>query len=1180
MKTNASLRSGSLSVRTIDKAEQVERIDLHSASLTESNAPQLASNSLMQTLNPSASTSSSSDFSSTCAQARLRLLAMLLGLFFLVSSASAQYGAWGRRTQESDVPLRCGSPRFIVKSGDSTGFALKSTEVTVNIVGVIADVQIRQVYYNSGKSPVEATYIFPASTRAAVYAMTMKVRDRVINAVVKEKEQAKQVYQQAIASGRTASLLEQLKPNVFQMSVGNIVSKDSVVVNLHYSEAIAYAEGEYEFVYPAIVGPRYAGGVSPADFQAVLSSMDLPAEIPGSFQIHCNLATGVALKKVESPSHSLDISSINAKTNAPASMADAKSITTVRPSAKALHNGNRDFVLRYRLSGPAIESGLLLSKGKDENFFMLMVQPPRQVEIPNILPREYVFIIDVSGSMWGKPIETAKKLMSDLMDKMRPTDKFNILAFSGSSISLAENSLELTPENKERARSFLNNGYGGGGTELLPALKRALAMNAAPGFSRNFVVITDGFVQCEPQAFELVRTNLNKANIYAFGIGNSVNRFLIEGLARAGNAEPMIVQDMNEAPAMADKFREYIEAPVLTNISVDFGTLDAYDVDPVSIADVSAKRPIIVFGKWKGNATGLARLHATSAQGAFDVNMDLSAEPIRPENSALRYLWARNRIRMIQDGAVNGWGYPQALALDKQKVITELGLKYNLLTDYTSFVAVDSVISVKKDQPSSVSQVKPVEATQTQNSETAVAKPGVLSTGGGIAIRGSRTAETKMLVDGQDVSDPIHGGFGTASTSTGDLRYAPSPAKAPTTNRKRSVSVESMKSLPGKAAPQSASSRDKESSANSRSGGTSSAGTSRKHKSEPQMIEQSTADDVAEDLTLNKKVIVSAEPKSTDSKTAPVPDTVGPVVVQSGPSDSDGHTVSTLGGTTVQNPIGNVRANSGSEYLTKETQSVAATVSSSEIDALGDSEASPLMAAAEKWYSGPVIRFGQSVWNEQISSGAEVRVRGQEFGRTKLQGASYGFGWTVLHPDIRSSSLLFWGIDLEYNHHSLHGAGAQDVNVWTSGSSDSARVPATIDYLTTLSDLRLGLNASLRLGRRSSWSLSAGLSPGIVLSSTTTDIATIDSSHIWYLPIESTVLPTDQSGRKVYLRDSKATSKSFLLGLHLGLQYQWKLRYFMLMPFLNYKHEILSPASNTSMYGFSTGMRVVFPIRF
>ncbi|MBK9250138.1 MAG: VWA domain-containing protein [Ignavibacteria bacterium] len=622
----------------------------------------------------------------------MKTLLLLVGMLFCAISATAQYNQSITPNLGEDWS---GSPRLLVQNGNAENVELASTTVTGAIVGVIADINIRQVYVNHGTKPIEAVYVFPGSTRAAVYAMTMTVGNHIIRSVIREKEQARREYTAAKSQGRSASLLEMLKPNIFRMNVANVRPGDSIVIDMRYTEAIYLSENVYEFVYPAVVAPRYVGAVQ-TEVDAALSGKELPTEIPGKFFISLRLATGVMLKGIYSPSHDLDVDNGNVYTKKNIKM-NLVSHCKVGISARDSVKQNRDFVLRYSLSGRAIESGLLLYKGETENYFMLMAQPPRNVEIPSILPREFVFIVDVSGSMHGTPLAIADRLMRNLFNTLRPQDKFNIMTFSGGSQVLADESLEATEENIRRGLAFqLQNSHYGGGTELLPALKRALAMPADEKCSRSFVVITDGFVDIEREAFKLVRENLNEANIYAFGIGSSVNRYLMEGLARAGNADPMIITNMNEASTMADKFKHYIEAPVLTNIKVDYGNLDVYDVEPASIPDVTAQRPVIVFGKWRGKPYGTVTLTGTTADSTIDISMNIGALPMIAAHSALKYLWARNKIMMIEDESNQ---YPTD---EERKIITNIGLQYNLLTRYTSFVAVDSltpVVAVRKIIP-------------------------------------------------------------------------------------------------------------------------------------------------------------------------------------------------------------------------------------------------------------------------------------------------------------------------------------------------------------------------------------------------------------------------------------------------------------------------------------------------
>jgi Ca-activated chloride channel family protein len=586
--------------------------------------------------------------------------------------------------QPADMPEedKTLSPYFFVQSDDPSTdrLPLLKTTAEVNIAGVIADVTVNQVYKNDGKKPIEAIYTFPASTRAAVYAMKMTIGDRTIVARIKEREKARQDYEAAKQQGKSASLLEQQRPNVFQMNVANIMPGDYITVEMSYTELLVPTQGVYEFAYPTVVGPRYnntTAAESPKSEKWIASPYTHEGEAPTyDFGIDVNIAAGLPIQDISCPSHKV--------TTAFAGLNEAS--VRLDPSEKA--GGNRDFILHYRLTGGKIESGLLLYPGKDENFFLLMLQPPKRVETAQIPPREFIFIMDVSGSMHGYPIDISKKLMRNLLSNLRPKDCFNILFFAGGNFVLSEKSLSATKENIEDALAAIDKQQGGGGTELLPALRRALALPRAEGTSRTVVIATDGYVTVEAEAFDLIRDNLGKANMFAFGIGTSVNRLIIEGMAHVGQGEPFILDKPDVADAQAEKFRKYIQTPVLTGITADFPGFDAYDVEPPSIPDVLAERPILVYGKYRGKPTGAITVRGLTASGKYTESIDVGETKPDEQNVALRYLWARHRIQLLSDYGNVGRGQDSAGI----KEVTALGLKYNLLTQYTSFVAVDQKI--------------------------------------------------------------------------------------------------------------------------------------------------------------------------------------------------------------------------------------------------------------------------------------------------------------------------------------------------------------------------------------------------------------------------------------------------------------------------------------------------------
>jgi Ca-activated chloride channel family protein len=581
---------------------------------------------------------------------------------------------WSPAHADDSQAPKAESPYFAINSAEpgTDRLPLKSTQVDVRIAGVIADVTVTQHYRNEGQRPIEARYIFPGSTQAAVHAMSVRLGDRLLTARIKEKQQARIEYQAARREGKTTALLEQQRPNVFEMNVANILPGDDVAVELRYTELLTPRDAVYGFVFPTVVGPRYnsPGGTS-AVGGAYLKNDESSTT---SFALRVTLETPLAVKEIVSPSHEVMVDGVGTPHAA----------VSLKLSDKP--GNNRDFILHYRLAGDRIESGLMLFRGETENFFLAMIEPPKAVHSKQINPRDYIFVVDISGSMHGYPLDTAKLLMRELLGGLRANDTFNVMLFSGSSRMLAPASVPASRANIDQALKALNTTAGGGGTEIVPALRRIASLPKADDVSRSVVVVTDGYVSVESEVFQLVRQNLNQANVFAFGIGHSVNRHLIEGMARAGQGEAFIVTQPDQAAAQAERLRKIIEAPVLTQVKARFEGLDVYDVEPAQLPDVLGGRPVVVFGKWRGDTglpvTGRLIVEGRAADGQY--RNELSTQG-REDNttSALRHLWARQRIGALSDQEALEGGSTQKTA------ITELGLGYSLLTQYTSFIAVD-----------------------------------------------------------------------------------------------------------------------------------------------------------------------------------------------------------------------------------------------------------------------------------------------------------------------------------------------------------------------------------------------------------------------------------------------------------------------------------------------------------
>lgn len=617
---------------------------------------------------------------------------------FLIATAILPFFNSARAQEEGAADLeedKTLAPYFFVQGDPSVDqLPLKDTRVEIAVSGVIADVKVVQVYRNEGSRPINASYVFPASTRAAVYGMRMQIGDQVIVAKIKQREQAQQDFEAAKKEGKSASLLEQNRPNVFSMKLANLMPQEQVEIQLYYTELLVPTDGVYEVVFPTVVGPRYASdseASAPKKNGWVRTPHLRQGNKPTSpLNISTKINTGVPLQDLTCASHQI------------APQWQTPSIANVSLAEEDAFQGNRDFVLRYRLAGEQIASGLILYQGQDENFFLYMAQPPNRVATDEIPPREYIFVVDVSGSMDGFPLNTSKQLLKDLIGKLRPSDYFNVVLFAGDSSVLAPQSLSANQENITRAIQLLEQQRGNGGTELLPAVQQAMTLPRAGHVSRSLVLVTDGYISGEQGVFDYIRENLDKCNVFSFGIGSSVNRYLIEGVAKAGMGEPFIVTNESEARPIADKFREYIQTPLLTDIKIRSIGFETYDVHPGHLPDLMAQRPIILFGKWRGQVTGAFELSGKTGRGDYVTRFDVATVQPDEANRALRYLWARNRIAEVSD-----YGSSQ-LGDDQVKEITELGLKYSLLTQYTSFVAVREKVTNTTGSADDVEQPLPL----------------------------------------------------------------------------------------------------------------------------------------------------------------------------------------------------------------------------------------------------------------------------------------------------------------------------------------------------------------------------------------------------------------------------------------------------------------------------------------
>ncbi len=601
-----------------------------------------------------------------------------------------------------------GSLQAVDKDKHPLGFCpLKHTEVNVDISGFIARVTLTQDFGNPFQEPIEAIYTFPMSDRGAVDSMTMTIGERVVKGLIKKREEAQRIYQEAKNAGKTASLLDQERPNIFTQSVANIMPGESILITISYVEYLKFEEGLYEFSFPMVVGPRYIPGAQPQPPDAPLGPVKGTAQVPDAERITpavtpegtraghdialtVRLDAGLPIQDIKSELHEVDVER----------PADSKAVVSLKNKKEI---PNRDFVLRYAVSGKKINDAVLTHADAKGGFFTLILQPPDRVTPEQAAPKEMMFVIDCSGSMRGFPIEKAKKTMRLCIEQMNPKDTFNLVSFSGGMGYCFSGPVPNTEENRKKALEYLANLEGSGGTEMMPAIRAALENQNDPERLRMVCFMTDGFIGNDMEILDAVRKNAKTARVFAFGIGNGVNRFLIEGMARLGRGALEIVNLESDGDAAAKRFHERTQCPVLTDITVDFGGLPVKDVypDPDALPDLFSSQPVVLKGRYEGSHTGTITLRGKTVAGPFERTVPVTLPAEEAAHDVLAPLWARERIAWLMD---QDWlGAQRGTPDDKVKdEVTKLGLDFSLVTQYTSFVAVEEKIVNENGKPKTV----------------------------------------------------------------------------------------------------------------------------------------------------------------------------------------------------------------------------------------------------------------------------------------------------------------------------------------------------------------------------------------------------------------------------------------------------------------------------------------------
>jgi Ca-activated chloride channel family protein len=595
---------------------------------------------------------------------------------------------------------------YLNKDGNQQAFPLQHTEVMARVTGNVSRVEVTQTFTNPFKKPLEAVYVFPLPDEAAVDDMEIRVGNRIIRSLIRKRQEAKQIYDQAKQEGKTAGLLEQERDNVFTQSLANIKPGEKIDVTIRYTNSLKFEKGNYEFDFPMVVGSRYIPGGVIADANKITPATKAPETRSGQdIGVTVEINAGVPLKGINSPSHQVQTAQEGGVTRI--QLANEKTIP------------NKDLVLKYQVADTTAQSTVLTDTDRRGGHFAAYLIPALQYQPSEIVPKDVVFLMDTSGSQAGQPIEASKELMRRFLKGLNPDDTFTVIDFASVTTQLSDKPLPNTPENRQRAIEYVNKLDANGGSELFNGIQKVMSFPpAVNGRLRSIVLITDGLIGDDERVIAEVQKNLKPGNrLYSFGVGEASNRFLIDRIAELGQGTSQVVMPNEKPEPIVEKFFQHINNPVLTNIQITWeGSGAAPEIYPLKAVDLFANQPLVIFGRKGDRSDGNLKITGTAIGGKryekiIPVDFTNAGNSTSSSLSGgIAQLWGRARIKELTS---------QMFAKETEagiKSVTDTALEYRLLSKYTAFVAVSQEQRVEANSGQRV-QV-PVETPQGMNQST------------------------------------------------------------------------------------------------------------------------------------------------------------------------------------------------------------------------------------------------------------------------------------------------------------------------------------------------------------------------------------------------------------------------------------------------------------------------------
>ncbi len=561
--------------------------------------------------------------------------------------------------------------------------AALSTEIDVTVTGIIARTRVTQRFHNASSDWVEGVYVFPLPDGAAVDHLVMYVGSRVIEGRIEERTEARRTYEQAREGGSKASLIEQDGGNVFRTSVANIGPDEVIEIDLEMQHLARFDAGEFHLRLPTVLAPRWtaasAGGASHAGAgdEEWTAGMELEHVVTRALhpiqplRVSVAIDAGLQLRTLYSPSHRIDT----------VELGESLVGVTLRDDAFS----DRDFVLVWRPETHGLPAPAVFHEEIDGAVYaLLMLVPPEDTAVPRPLAREVVYVIDTSGSMAGASIRQAKLALLLALDQLRPGDWFDVIEFNDTAHSLLGGSIAATAESIDRIRQAVDRLRASGGTNISDALELALAPGAAPTAVRQVVFITDGAVGNEGQLFSQVAEQIGRNRLFTVGIGAAPNAHFLRKAAQFGRGTYTFIGSPDEVSHRVGVLVAKLETAVLTDIEIYWDDDTPPEIWPHTLTDLYADEPLVVTARL-AHMPGRVEVEAVLDGAPWSMVEELQPVDIAGRDRGIGRLWARQKIEALMDDL--------ALGADRDRVredVVDLALEHNLVTRYTSLVAVDS----------------------------------------------------------------------------------------------------------------------------------------------------------------------------------------------------------------------------------------------------------------------------------------------------------------------------------------------------------------------------------------------------------------------------------------------------------------------------------------------------------